>query len=598
VVLAQLPGRWIQIQDGDVSLRVLGGSGAPTYPGRQIEAVGYLNRKGGRMILREAVYRDIGEGRLPAPQPFAGTLAEAVSLDGQLVTASGLLLSRILPAEETRMTLHSPAGLFAVTAEHPVASGLPLQSQITVTGLMDISYDEQGQPTSFRVRLRSSDDVVLVQRPSWLTRGRMLALATALGLGVGLALLWVAALRRRVHRQTGQIREQMQREAHLEAELQRATRLESLGLLAGGIAHDFNNLLTIIIGNLSMASLGKTVDREVRDNVLAASRATMRARDLTQQLLTFAKGGSPVRSTLALPELVRDVTEFVLRGSAVDCEFRFMPGLWPAHADKGQISQVVQNLVINAVQAMPEGGHVHLTLANDEIAADESRVLAPGRYLRLEISDTGAGIAPDVLPRIFDPYFTTKQTGSGIGLATVYSIARKHGGHITVDSALGVGTTFRLWLPASNSAPDAAPPPEADTNAASLSGRVLLMDDEADIRALASQMMQHLGLYVHCVADGTAAVDEYSRALRDSRRYDLVVLDLTVPGGLGGLQALRRLRAIDPDVVAVVSSGYSADEVMASYRSHGFRAMVPKPYGIEELARALRPLLSSQPGAN
>ncbi len=598
VVLAQLPGRWTQIQDGDVSLRVLHRDTAPLTAGQRIEAVGYLNRKGGRMVLRESVYRVVGEENLPAPLPFSGASAEAAALDGRLVASDGQLLSTVRQGEETRITLMAPAGLFSAFAETPVAVGMPLQSQVSLTGLMDLSYDEQGQPTGFRVRVRTPADVVLTRSPSWLTRGRILALATALGCGAGLALLWVAALRRRVQQQTSQIREQVRREAHLEAELQRATRLESLGLLAGGIAHDFNNLLTIIIGNLSMAGLGKDLDREVRDNVLAASRATMRARDLTQQLLTFAKGGSPVRNTLALPELVRDVAEFVLRGSGVHCDFSFAPELWPAHADKGQISQVVQNLVLNAVQAMAEGGHMQIGLANEELAAGASRVLAPGRYLRLDISDTGAGIAPDVLPRIFDPYFTTKRTGNGIGLATVYSIVRKHGGHITVDSTLEVGTTFRLWLPASaNPGAGTSPPLPAtatEDSANSLSGRVLLMDDESAIRTLASQMMEHLGLDVYSVADGTAAVDEYSRALRDGRRYDLVVLDLTVPGGLGGLQALRRLRAIDPEVIAVVSSGYSADEVMASYRSHGFRAIVPKPYGIGELARALRPLLSSE----
>jgi CheY-like chemotaxis protein len=384
----------------------------------------------------------------------------------------------------------------------------------------------------------------------------------------------------------------MQRETVLEAELQRATRLESLGLLAGGIAHDFNNLLTVVIGNLSMVTLGSNLDRDAREHVHAASRATMRARDLTQQLLTFAKGGSPVRTALSLPDLVQEVAEFVLRGTGVDCEFSFSTNLWPAHVDKGQISQVVQNLVINAVQSMPGGGHIRIDLLNEEVTPGASRLLAPGRYLHMIIADSGTGIAPEVLPRIFDPYFTTKKTGNGIGLATVYSIVRKHGGHITVDSVLGTGTTFHLRLPASDEAPTTAEPRVLTTNTATLSGRVLLMDDEADIRRLATQMMQHLGLEVHSVADGGAAAEEYARALRDGRRYDLVVLDLTIPGGMGGLQALTRLREIDPEVCAIVSSGYSEDEVMASYRSHGFRAMVPKPYGIDELARALRPLLT------
>ncbi len=591
VVLAQLPGRWVQIQDGDVSLRVLSREKTPLAPGQRIEAVGYLNRRGGRMVLREAAVRLSGTGDQPVPLRFAGAAADATSLDGRLVMTEGLLINTARQGDETRMNLHAAGGLVSVFSERPVATGFPLQSRISVTGLMDIIYDEQAQPAGFRVRPRDTEDVVLLQRPSWFTPQRMLAIAAALGLGVGLALLWIAALRRRVQQQTGQIREQMQREAHLEAELQRATRLESLGLLAGGIAHDFNNLLTVVIGNLSMATLGSNLDPEAKDHVHAASRATMRARDLTQQLLTFAKGGSPVRTALSLPDLVQEVAEFVLRGTGVDCEFSFSTNLWPAHVDKGQISQVVQNLVINAVQSMPGGGHIRIDLLNEEVEPGASRLLAPGRYLHMSITDTGSGIPPEVLPRIFDPYFTTKKTGNGIGLATVYSIVRKHGGHITVDSTVGTGTTFHLHLPASDDTPAPAETRVLSTNTATLSGRVLLMDDEPDIRRLATQMMQHLGLEVHSVADGAAAAEEYARALRDGRRYDLVVLDLTVPGGMGGLQALRRLKEIDAEVTAIVSSGYSEDEVMASYRSHGFRAMVPKPYGIDELARALHPLL-------
>ncbi len=600
-VLAQLKGRWIQIQDADATLRILTRETAPVAPGQRVDAVGFLNRRGNRMVLREAVYRVAGEGTLPAPVPFSGTSADAPDHDGRLVVTEGELLNTTRVGDETRLNLLVPAGICSVFADSPIAVDLPPQSRLAVVGLLDASYDEQGQPAGYRIRARHAADVTVLQRPSWFTPRRLLGIVATLGLGAGLALLWVGVLRRRVQRQTDQIRGQMQREARLEAELQRATRLESLGLLAGGIAHDFNNLLTVIIGNLSMASLDPGLDDESRDHVRAASRATLRARDLTQQLLTFAKGGSPVRSALSLPDLVQEVAEFVLRGTGVDCEFSFSTKLWPAHVDKGQISQVVQNLVLNAVQAMPGGGHIRIDLANEEVAPGESRLLAPGRYLRMTIADDGTGIPPEVLPRIFDPYFTTKKTGSGIGLATVYSIVRKHGGHITVESTVGVGTTFQLRLPASDEAPTALAARPLTPDTASLSGRVLLMDDEQEIRRLATHMLQHLGLEVHSVADGAAAAEEYTRALRDGRRYDLVVLDLTIPGGMGGLQTLRRLREIDPEVCAVVSSGYSEDEVMATYRSHGFRAMVPKPYGIEELARALRPLLRDsvgQPGAD
>ena len=591
-VLAQLPGRWVQIQDGDISLRVLARGPDEFAPGQRIEAVGYLDRKGGRRVLREAVCRATGTGLSPTPVRFDGNAADAPALDGLLVHAEGQLLNTIRAGVETRIGLLAPSGgVVAVVAEHPLAEGFPMHSDVAVTGLMDLVYDEQGQPAGFHVRPRTAADVALLGTPSWFTPRRLLGIAATLGLGIGLALLWVAALRRRVKQQTDQIREQMQRESHLEAELQRATRLESLGLLAGGIAHDFNNLLTVVIGNLSMVTLGTTLDPEAKGHVGAASRATLRARDLTQQLLTFAKGGSPVRAALSLTDLVQEVADFVLRGTGVDCEFSYSSDLWPALVDKGQISQVVQNLVINAVQSMPDGGHIRIDLFNEEIAAGASLLLAPGRYLHMTVADTGSGIAPELLPRIFDPYFTTKKTGNGIGLATVFSIVRKHGGHITVESAMGTGTTFHLHLPASDESPVTTAPRQLTVDMGTLSGRVLLMDDEPEIRRLAGQMMQHLGLEVHCVAEGGAAAAEYARALRDGRRYDLVILDLTVPGGMGGLQALRLLREADPEVCAVVSSGYSEDEVMATYRSHGFRAMVSKPYGIEDLARALRPLL-------
>ena len=592
VVLAQQPGRWIQIQDGDVSLRVLYRGKATVSPGRMLDTVGYLNRQGGRMVLREAAIRLGDDAKQPFARRFDGNPTVAPTLDGFLVRAEGLLINAIHQGGETLLALHGRGGIFTVSLDGALPHDLPLQSAIEAVGLVDAVYDERGQHAGYQIRTRSPADLAIVRRPSWFTLGRIQALATTFGLGGLFALLWVAVLKRRVRRQTDQIREQMRRENHLEEELQRATRLESLGLLAGGIAHDFNNLLTVVIGNLSMATLGAEMDAEARDHVRAASKATMRARDLTQQLLTFAKGGSPVRTALSLTDLVREVTEFVLRGTGVGCEFRFAPDLLPAHVDKGQISQVVQNIVINALQSMPQGGFVHIGADNEFIEPGASRLLAPGRYLRVSIADNGNGIPAENLPRIFDPYFTTKRTGNGIGLATVYSIVRKHGGLISVESTVGTGTTFILHLPASTAAPEPTPPTaEAETDGATLEGKVLLMDDEAEILTLAARMLRRLGLSVHTASDGAAAVAEYQKAHHAGQPFDLVILDLTVPGGMGGLQTLALLRKFDPTVCAVVSSGYSEDEVMASYHSHGFRAMIPKPYGLGDIARTLHPLL-------
>jgi PAS domain S-box-containing protein len=381
--------------------------------------------------------------------------------------------------------------------------------------------------------------------------------------------------------------------SRLEAELLRSSKLESVGILAGGIAHDFNNILTVVMGNLTLAMLDSTVNEAVGRWLGEAERGVLRARDLTQQLLTFAKGGDPVRKTVRLPEVVREAAEFALHGSKVRCEFALAPDLWPADVDKGQIGQVVQNLVINAVQAMPEGGVVRVAIANDTIGANgPAGLLVAGSYLRLTIADSGVGIRAEHLARIFDPYFTTKQSGSGLGLATVYSIVRKHQGHIEVGSELGKGTTFTIWLPA---APDAQPAPiETAAKIVNMSGRLLFMDDETTICAMAKTLLTRLGFEVTTCADGAAAITAYREAKESGRPFRLLIMDLTVPGGMGGREAMQELLAHDPAVRCIVSSGYSSDPVMANHRAHGFRGMVPKPYKITDLARTIRAVLEER----
>jgi PAS domain S-box-containing protein len=375
-----------------------------------------------------------------------------------------------------------------------------------------------------------------------------------------------------------------------EEELKRASRLESIGILAGGIAHDFNNILTVIMGNITLAQLDaealSTVDRYLRE----AERATLRARDLTQQLLTFAKGGDPVRSAVLLPEIIREITEFALHGSRVKCDFDLPDGLWPADADKGQLGQVVQNLVINAVQAMPEGGTIRIAAANETVAVDTQRPLAPDDYVHVSVADTGTGIKAEHLAKIFDPYFTTKQQGSGLGLTTAYSIIRKHQGHIEVVSELGHGTTFHFWLPAMREN-QMEIPEDRNEVMAPIGGRVLFMDDEKTIVAITGMLLKRLGFEVEVACDGAEAVQKFSAAHAAGRPFDLVVLDLTVPGGMGGREAVELLREIDPGVRAIVSSGYSSDPVLANYRAYGFRGMVAKPYKIDDFTRVLRDVL-------
>ncbi len=380
-------------------------------------------------------------------------------------------------------------------------------------------------------------------------------------------------------------------QSRLELELHHASKLESVGLLAGGIAHDFNNILAVIMGNLTLALMDEQVKTGVAGRwLLEAERGTIRARDLTQQLLTFAKGGEPVRSSVQLAEVVREAAEFALHGSAARCEFSIEPALWPAQVDKVQIGQVVQNLVINAVQAMAHGGVLAVGLHNETVAADTTLPLPPGNYLRLTVHDGGPGISADLLPRIFEPYFTTKETGVGLGLATVYSIVKKHQGHVAVESAPGAGTTFELWLPAAE-----APAPATTRSQSPFSemrGRVLFMDDEEPIRLMATILLTRLGLESEMAEDGAEAVAKFEEARRTGRPFDVVVMDLTVPGGVGGLAALKQLQAIDPAVRAIVSSGYSSDPVMADHRAFGFSGMVAKPYRITDLAKTLREVLN------
>jgi PAS domain S-box-containing protein len=371
----------------------------------------------------------------------------------------------------------------------------------------------------------------------------------------------------------------------LEGEVLNMRKLESLGVLAGGIAHDFNNMLTGILGNLSVALEQVPPGADLRELLEESEHAAKRARALTQQLLTFSKGGAPVKKVLSVRPVVEDAATFALRGAPVRGEFTSAPGLWTVEADAGQLAQVIQNLVINGVQAMPKGGTIAVACDNVELIAGGAVPLPPGRYVRIAVRDEGGGIAREHLSRIFDPYFTTKRTGSGLGLATVYAIVKKHGGHVSVSSRIGAGTTFEVWLPATgqpagDEGARVAPAPHGR-------GRVLVMDDEELVRHTAGGMLATLGYEVLSAADGAEAVRLYESERAAGRRPDVVLMDLTVPGGVGGVEALERLRAIDAAVRAVATSGYSTDPVMSAHASYGFVGVLPKPYTLDDLARVI-----------
>jgi PAS domain S-box-containing protein len=375
----------------------------------------------------------------------------------------------------------------------------------------------------------------------------------------------------------------------LEEQMLKTQKLEAVGLLAGGIAHDFNNLLQAVFGNISLAKMFSDKDGKAYGMLEDAEAALYQATHLTKQLLTFSKGGEPVKRMVAPAVLVEQAARFALSGSNVGSRVSKDPDLWTVEADEGQLNQVIHNIVLNASEAMPDGGAISLDMQNVVLSEKSGVPLPKGKYVRIGITDTGAGIPEQHISRIFDPYFTTKKKGSGLGLATSYSIIAKHGGTITVSSVPGDGTTFFLYLPASDRRH--VPAKAGAAKPISGKGKVLVMDDEEVVRTVASLMVSSLGYTIEVAENGDQAVERYVSAMRSSSPFDAVILDLTVRGGMGGKETAAMISAIDPAVRAVVSSGYSDDAVVAHYREYGFSAVLSKPYQVEELGRVLQEVL-------
>lgn len=371
----------------------------------------------------------------------------------------------------------------------------------------------------------------------------------------------------------------------MEKELIKSMKIESLGIFAGGLAHDFNNLLMVVMGNISLASQLARDDEKLSSILNDALNASLSARELTQQLLTFSRGGEPVISIESLGELLVRATDFIMSGSDILVTYDIPEDLWSGMIDRGQFNQVVYNIVLNARQAMADGGTLTCAARNFPYAGGELPV-EEGNYVGIDIKDSGSGVPAEILKNIFDPFFTTKENGSGLGLAIAFSIVQKHGGHISLESIPGEGSTFSIFMPASTGkAAVSAATPVLDGFG---KGRILVMDDDQAVADIAVLMLDHLGFKADWARDGAEALERYAAALEDGDPYRAVIMDLTIPGGMGGLEAVRLLKERDPAAIVFVSSGYSNDPAMADHLDHGFDGVLSKPYLYEDLAKILR----------
>ncbi len=369
----------------------------------------------------------------------------------------------------------------------------------------------------------------------------------------------------------------------IDQEMLKTAKLESLAILAGGVAHDFNNVLAGILANLQLAATKLKRHEDISKNLEATAGITRKASELTKQLLTFAKGGNLVRKSTSIIDLIQDTVHFILSGSKVKAEFYLPQDLWIVDIDEGQITQVINNITINAKQAMPIGGA--LQIFGENVTLDGTDQHIAGKYVKLTLKDHGIGIPEGIIDKIFDPFFTTKKTGNGLGLSTSYSIIKKHNGYLEVESVAGIGTTFYIFLPASIEPLEVKK--EKSEIVISDGIKILLMDDEESIRNVSGEMLTYFGYQVSLARNGQEAIKLYKEAKENGEAFDVVIMDLTIPGGLGGIETMAVLRQMDPDIKAIITSGYANDQVMSDYRKYGFSGMAIKPYKVNELNEVL-----------
>ncbi len=376
----------------------------------------------------------------------------------------------------------------------------------------------------------------------------------------------------------------------MEEELLRVQKLESLGVLAGGIAHDFNNFLTAIIGNITLTERFTTHDPKAAKKLNEAQMACNRAKELASQLLSFSRGNSPIKKTTSdFNKLIGQTVKFATSGSHINYDVKIDDDIWPVEIDEGQISQVISNMVINAAQSMPNGGKVVIRVSNTTSEEEKGIPLSDDRYVKITVEDEGIGIPKEYITRVFDPYFTTKKQGSGLGLATSYTIVHNHDGYISVDSELEVGTMFHIYLPATEKT-------EHSRSAKKLgitrgSGKILVMDDKDEVREATGEMLENIGYTIVLAKDGEEALTLYEQAMDCDEPFDSIIIDLTVPGGMGGTELLEKLFDLDPEVKAILTSGYSHNPVLDQYKKYGFKGVLTKPYELEKLSKVIHGVL-------
>jgi signal transduction histidine kinase/ActR/RegA family two-component response regulator len=479
--------------------------------------------------------------------------------------------------------------IYKILEIHSVIT-IPLVSSDDLIGLMELSRsDHFKESDTHRLEIISEQMIAIIQRNRAEEKIKKLTVE----------------LEQRVKARTTELEQAYEQLKTAQEQFYQAQKMESVGVLAGGIAHDFNNFLATIMGNISLAKMMTKPEDKIFNILTRVENVSRRAKDLTQQLLTFSKGGVPGKKIISISQIIRDSVNIAQRGSKISCEFSLPDNIWPVEVDEAQLSQVINNLIINADQAMPEGGKIKVCTENVKIKAEDGLPLGAGNYVRISIQDQGIGISEENLAKVFDPFFTTKPTGTGLGLTTVYSIIKKHNGHISVESKIGVGSTFHIYLPSphkeilvrrgqpvSDSFLGKEKPEDFALSEINGKGRILIMDDEKGIQETLETILTHFGYAVECAREGTETINLYKKAKELGKSFDAVIMDLTIRGGMGGKETIKKLLKIDPKVKAIVSSGYSNDPIMTDFRKFGFSGVIAKPYQVEDLIKTLQEMIN------